>query len=254
MCTTLGAISDVSVEQASEGAVEVSINGEPREAEVTRSAVECLTAGRHLRVTVETALELPESQGFGMSAAGALSTSVALANLLGIDRQKAFEAAHRAELDCGAGLGDVPALHRAGITIRDIPGLPPVGRVQRIEEEPDVLLATVGPPMKTSQILDDAESVARINRSGGRKVDRLLAEPTLSNLMRLSSEFAVETGLAQGRVLEAVRASERAGKTSMVMLGNSVFAIGRTEELTSILRDFGEVRHCGVDNVGPRLL
>ena len=253
-CTTLGATSDVSVQETDEVAVSINVNGESREADVTRSAVERMVAGRGLCVTVDTILELPESQGFGMSAAGALSASVALAELLGLDRQEAFEAAHYAEIKHGGGLGDVPALHRAGITIREVPGLPPKGRVDRIDEELDIIIAVVGPPMRTSQILNDAESVARINRSGHSKVERLLAEPTAANLVHLSSQFAIETDLAQGRVREAMEAAEPAGRASMVMLGNSVFAIGRTQELVSTLSGFGEVRRCGVDNVGPRLL
>ena len=254
MCTTLGATSDVSVQEADEVTVNINVNGEAREADVTRSAVERMVAGRGFCVTVDTILELPEGQGFGMSAAGALSASIALGHLLGLDRQKAFEAAHYAEIKHGGGLGDVPALHRAGITIRERPGLPPTGRVERIDEEPDVILTVVGPPISTSQILNDRGSVARINSSGSDKVERLLAKPTMATLMRLSSEFAIETDLAQGRVREAMEAAEPAGRASMVMLGNSVFAIGRTQELVSTLSGFGEVRRCGVDNVGPRLL
>jgi pantoate kinase len=253
LCTTLGATSEVRVEDAKELTVEVSINGESIDADVTQSAVRHLVVGNGLLVRVDTTLELPVSQGFGMSAAGALSACIALAHILGIDRQKAFEAAHTAEVECGGGLGDVPAVHRAGVTIRGRPGLPPIGEVHRIEEELDVVLTTVGPPIKTSDMLTNPPCTARINRSGAVKVGQLLASPTVDNLMHLSSDFAIETRLATGPVTKAMKAASAAGVASMAMLGNSVFATGRTDELMSILSEFGEARLCGVDNVGARL-
>jgi len=255
LCTDLGASSTVSVDaEGRRGSIGVTIDGEEREAEVTRRAIERLASDRPLHVQVDTTLQLPESQGFGMSAAGALSACLAFAHLEGIDRQRAFEAAHSAEVECGAGLGDVPAIYRSGVTVRELPGLPPIGRVHRIEEAPEVVLAVVGPPMKTSAMLTDAALVDRINRSGTVKVGELLAQPSVAHLMRLARDFASETGLAQGPVAEAIDAASAAGDASMVMLGNSVFAMGRTEELISILRERGEVRRCGVDVKGARVV
>jgi pantoate kinase len=254
LCTTLGALSDVSLDTSDTQTINIEIDRVPREAEVTRQAVKRLIQERPVEVHIETFLDLPESQGFGMSAAGALSSCLAIAHLMGIDRQNAFEAAHAAEVECGAGLGDVSAIHRAGVTIREIPGLPPIGRVQRIEEAPDIVLAVVGPPIKTSGMLSDPAFAARINRSGSERVSDLLSHPTLQNLMRLASSFALETRLAQGSVLEAMEAASAAGDASMVMLGSSVFSVGRTEELESILREHGDVKRCGVDVEGVRIV
>lgn len=250
----MGALSEVSVERADRLEIDVNIDREPREAEVTRAALGHLLGDEQLHVNVTTELDLPESQGFGMSAAGALSACVAASHTLGIARQKAFEAAHVAEIECGTGLGDVSAIHRAGITIRESPGLPPTGRVHRIEGAPEVVLAVVGPPIRTSDMLRDIELTRRINRCGAERVPQLLGEPTVDDLMRLSSSFALETGLASERVISAMDAASVAGAASMIMLGNSVFAIGRTEELIDILSAFGEVRSCGVDGAGARVL
>lgn len=254
LCTSLGALSEVSIERADRLEIDVNIDREPREAEVTRAALGHLLGDEQLHVNVTTELDLPESQGFGMSAAGALSACIAASHILGITRQKAFEATHVAEIECDTGLGDVPAIHRAGITIRESPGLPPTGRVHRIDEAPEVVLAVVGPPIRTSDMLRDVELAQRINRGGAERVSQLLGRPTVDDLMRLASSFALETGLASERVVAAMDAASAAGAGSMVMLGNSVFAIGRTEELVDILSAFGEARSCGVDSAGARVL
>ncbi len=254
LCTSLGALSDVTIERSDHLKIKVEIDGEPREAEVTRAALEHLLGEEPLHVDVATELDLPESQGFGMSAAGALSACIAASHILGIARQNAFEAAHVAEIECGAGLGDVPAVHRAGVTIRASPGLPPKGRVHRIEGAPEVVLAVVGSPIKTSEVLKDIELTQRINRAGAERVSRLLGRPTVDDFMRLASSFALETDLASEQVATAMDAASAAGAASMVMLGNSVFAIGRTAELADILSAFGEARSCGVDIAGARVL
>ncbi|MCJ2533142.1 MAG: hypothetical protein LN411_04385 [Candidatus Thermoplasmatota archaeon] len=254
LCTSLGALSEVSIEKADRLEIDVSIDGEPREAEVTRAALGHLLGDEQLHVNVITELDLPESQGFGMSAAGALSACIAASHSLGISRQNAFEATHFAEIECGAGLGDVPAIHRAGVTIRESPGLPPAGKIHRIEEAPEVVLAVVGPPIKTSDMLKDVELAQRINRGGAERVSQLLSRPTVDELMRLASSFTLETDLASERVIAAMDAASAAGVASMVMLGNSVFAIGRMEKLVDILSAFGEVKSCSVDSAGARVL
>jgi pantoate kinase len=254
LCTTLGATSEVRIEEAAALTVNVIVNGAPSDAEVSVAAVRRLIPEERLLVRIDTRLDLPESQGFGMSAAGALSACAAVGHIMRIDRQRVFEAAHAAEIECGGGMGDVPALYRAGVTIREHPGLPPVGTVHRIDESPEVVLAVVGPPIKTSRMLSNPTLEARINRNGSEKVDELLSRPTVKDLMHLSSSFALETHLAQGRVVEAIKGASSAGMASMAMLGNSVFAVGRTQDLISALRGFGNVWSCGVDVEGTRIV
>ncbi|MGQ9588347.1 MAG: pantoate kinase [Thermoplasmata archaeon] len=254
MCLSLGATSEVSVSDSSRQAIEVFVNGGRCEARVTRAAIRYLIGNDRLRVRVSTVLDLPEGQGFGMSAAGALSVSLALAEITGHTRQRAFEAAHTSEVMGGGGLGDVSALHRGGITIRRKPGLPPIGEVLRIDGEPEVVLATVGRKMLTKSVLSNPGKRRAINESGGRRVDLLVKNPTVQNLMDLSSSFAVESGLASKQVLHAMNAASRLGMASMSMLGNSVFSIGNTDGLKRVLSDFGPVYSCTVSEEGPMVL
>ena len=72
--------------------------------------------------------ELPSSQGFGLSAAGAIACGLAIQRALGVDedlaRSRAIHIAHRVERRLSGGLGDVAALHSGGIELRLEPGCP----------------------------------------------------------------------------------------------------------------------------------
>jgi len=254
MCLTLGARTTVSVSRSTRQSVRVLLDGKESKAPVTKSAIAHVLRNEKLGVSISTRSDLPESQGFGMSAAGSLSASLALTEILGRDRHEAFEAAHMAEVENRTGLGDVAAILRSGITIRTRPGLPPAGEVRRIDGRPDVVLAVIGKPIRTKTILADKAKRTAINKSGRGKMETFLRDPTLSRLMELSVQFAVETGLAQKRVLEAVNAASKLGMASMSMLGNSMFAVGDIEGLVRVLSDFGEVWVCKVDTQGARIL
>lgn len=254
MCLSLGATSLVHLVESGRKSIEITINGMRIEADVSRAAAEHLVGERAVEVTIDTTLDLPVSQGFGMSAAGSLSASIALAGLLGLDIQRAFEAAHRAEVLHKCGFGDVPAIHRGGVTVRKRPGLPPHGEVLRIDGAPDIVLCVVGEERLTKEVLSDPGKLQRINEHGGRCVDALLRNPSVENLMRLSSSFAFDSGLATKQVLLAIEAASKVGMASMAMLGNAVFAVGDVKVLKDVLSDFGNVFTCAVDLEGPRMV
>ncbi len=254
LCLSLGARSRVKLVEAATQSIRVSIDGRRADAPVTKRAIKTIIGRAKLSVEVLTMLDLPQSQGFGMSAAGALSASLATAELVGEDRRKAFEAAHVAEVRSKTGLGDISAIHRGGVTLRVKPGLPPIGLVKRIDGTPTVVLAQLGRRLLTKSVLSNPKKVAAINRSGGSKVKLLDRKPTLSTFMDLSEQFAIETGLMARSVQSAIDAASKLGLASMCMLGNSVFAVGDREGLVRVLSEFGEVWVCKVDTEGPRIL
>lgn len=244
----------MKIVEARRQSIRVLIDGRRAEAPVTKLAVKSIIGGAKLSVEVLTQLDLPQSQGFGMSAAGALSASLATAELVGADRKKAFEAAHVAEVRSKTGLGDISAIHRGGVTLRVKPGLPPIGTVKRIDGTPTVVLAQLGRRLLTRSVLSNPKKIAAIDRSGARKVKLLDRNPTLSKFMDLSRQFALETGLVTRPVHNAIDAASKLGLASMSMLGNSVFAVGDTEGLVRVLSEFGEVWVCKVDTDGPRII
>src|SRR5512137_136604 len=70
LCLSLGATTDVSIASSDRRSISVSINGRESGTAVTKDAMRRLIGNRQLHATVSTRLELPVSQGFGMSAAG----------------------------------------------------------------------------------------------------------------------------------------------------------------------------------------
>jgi pantoate kinase len=252
-CTELGARSEVWMTDGA-GSIEVTINGIHTFAPVTEYALRKLLRNEPYDLNIITTLGLPVSQGFGTSAAGALSASLALSSLLGRPAHEAYEAAHESEVMNHTGMGDVAAMSRSGMTYRRKEGLPPLGKVDRFDGEPEVVLCEVGGPVKTSDVLTDERMRRTINIMGKRCLEEFDLEPTLSSFTRLSKRFAVETGIASREALRAIAAAERYGQASMSMLGNSVFAFGDADRLEQILRAFGTTFRTKVDPQVPRLI
>lgn len=249
MCVHLGAVSEVELNDS--GEVHVSINSAEGTALVTEAAiVEMLPPGAG--ASVDTILELPMGSGFGMSAAGALSATVALADLLGLPRQRAFEAAHRAEIANHSGLGDVAGLMAGGIEIRKREGLPPVGEVVRLADELDIVACVVGPRMSTAAVLRCEEDL--LPRTGKECHQRLLDGPTVDRFLRLCRGFAEKSGIITEPVRRALDELDGLGPCSMVMLGNTVFAAGDLDAQEAVLKKFGPTYRLHLDLEGPRVI
>ncbi|HUL62602.1 MAG TPA: pantoate kinase [Methanocella sp.] len=225
----------------------IFLDGRPAEAETTAAVVRLL-ADRPVRV--ETRLDVPVSGGLGASAAGAVSTALALDGLLGLEEtlDGLLRAAHVAEVTSRTGLGDVAGMSGGGVEIRRKPGAP--FAVDRIPVPPTCIYYVHFGPISTKSVLEDAREKAVINAAGGKCLKALLKKPTFPELLRLSRSFAVETGLISARALDAVEAVEsRGGLASMAMLGDTVFAT-----IPDGLEEFGEVRRSAINFTGPRLV
>lgn len=252
ICISKGATSAVELEDGQ--GIQVIIDGEEDRAPVTTGALEHLLMKKDFHARVETELELPMAQGFGMSAAGALSAALATAELLDIPRHKAFQAAHLSEIVNKGGLGDVSALSAGGVTFRAKEGLPPWGEVRRVPGEVELIICILDSGILTSEILSDRDKVERINRVGGRCAQEMGTDLSVQNLFRLSREFAFQTGLMGPRVERCIRELEGTGAASMVMIGNSVFSIGDLEAQEDILQRFGTAYRVSTDLEGPKVL
>lgn len=236
--------------------LEVHVNGKRAKAEVTEAAARKILRDSSYEVKLLADSPLPVSQGFGVSSAAALSTTLALDDALGLGypREELVALAHVAEVECGTGLGDVVPASQGGMDLRLRPGAPGHADVRRYEVRRELLLAVIGPEMLTRSVIRDPAKVAAINRHGGACVEEFARDPTLPRLFDLGNRFAEATGLASPAVLEVVRASRMFGRAAMAMLGNSVFAEAGREELATLYRKFGTLMRCEVDNEGARVL
>ncbi len=253
---SLGVKTVARVRESPRPSLDILVNGRKARAEVTEAAAQKVLADRAYEVKLLCDTPLPVSQGFGVSSAAALSTTLALDDALGLGlpRDELVALAHVADVERGTGLGDVVPASQGGMDLRLQPGAPGRAEVRKFEVHRDLLLVVVGPELLTRSVIRNPAKVAAINRHGGECVDAFAKEPTLARLFDLGNRFAEETGLASKTVLEVVRASRMFGRATMAMLGNSIFAEAGREELVTLYRKFGTILRCEVDNEGARVL
>ena len=251
---SLGAASQVVAESSSKQDFEIYVNNRKSNAPVVKLALKHMIGDNPIRVVAKITLDLPVGQGFGMSAACALSTTYALANITDTSKNDAMRASHYAEVQLKTGLGDVMASCFGGVEIRKSPGLPPWGIIEHIPGKYSLVLCIIGKKLDTKKILSDPLKSSKIVDYGKYCTKKLLENPSVENLFSLSQTFANKTGLADKRVIEAINVANQFGMASMCMLGNSIFAIGKTNELCKALSSFGKVYVCSVDECGARVL
>jgi len=175
---------------------------------------------RRLNVTaaVHIATELPIGCGFGVSGAATLGAALA-ANAewtLGHDRDALVEAAHKAEVAAGTGLGDVFVQDRGGLVWDRGNGLHRVPRTDRIE------YTTFG-GIATADVLRDNRKMERVASAGRAALEAADPEGPLSSLFRTAWAFAERTGLAPEPVTDAVQSIQLAGGAgTMAMIGATV--------------------------------
>ncbi len=201
-------------------------------------------------VSLEISLELPLSQGFGMSAAGLLAAAYALANVFDVgDSGQIARLAHRIERGNSSGLGDVLGIWAGGVELRTNPGAPPrPGIAKGFSANVPALLVWVPEASKhTSGYIDDADWKIAITKAGDASVDRLMKKSwnrrIWSTLLKEADLFSLASGLME----EAGRSSllstvldhlEPKMSCHLCMLGTSLIIVPKTldEEI-----DFDEV-------------
>ncbi|TRZ87872.1 MAG: GHMP kinase [Methanosarcinales archaeon] len=246
ICLEDGAVT--TVRSAKETAIK--INGEVNHAATTLSVIKLLTKKP---VLVETKLSIPIGAGFGASAAGALSTALAVNKALSLDRtfNDLAKAAHVAEVKKRTGLGDVAGITCGGIDIRKHAGIPPIGNIDRIPCSDEIISWVCFGEISTKSVLSDDIKKKSINKAGRVRLKELLKKPTINNFFRQSRAFAKEIDLMSPQVRDAIEAVEAAGGiASQAMLGNTVFALNDNGALS----EFGDVKKSRISHAGAHLL
>jgi pantoate kinase len=167
---------------------------------------------------IKHATDIPVGFGLGMSAAGALSLSLALNELLGagLKQEECIKIAHDAEVECGTGLSGVDAAAIGGMLARRRPSEPPV-KLPFEEHELEIAFYT---PIKTSSVINSPDWKKRVNTAGAEALDALFGNKNWEGLVAASRQFAKKSGLAEWCAVE-MKANTHA---SMAMLGHTLFS------------------------------
>ncbi len=267
LCMDAGVKTSVEVEDGDCLEVKVFIGGRKDEAETTERAVFDFLESieKTCRVRVDHDVQAPISSGYGMSGAGTLGAMFALTEALDLDigEERILAEAHKAEVACQSGLGDVGPQLIGGLVVGLKPGAPPFGEWERIGLESDwgVVCATLG-TLSTSDFLKDSANRKRSKERGDLAMEDLLREKSLENFMQVSKKFATGLGVFDDDFLETLDdlSSECPVGAGAVMLGKSIFAPAREPELDTVEGIFldhfppSEVMRADLDFEGARLL
>jgi pantoate kinase len=196
----------------------IVLDGEPATVEPVAGVLHRLEAPA--RVRLET--DVPIGCGFGVSGAATLATALAVNadQQLGYERRALVQAAHRAEVAAGTGLGDVFIQDRGGLVWDLGNGLCHTRRTARVE------YISFG-EIATAEVLGDEGAMERVVAAGTDALATLDPTGPLTTLFDVSWQFADRVDLATESVAAAV-ADVRAdgGAATMAMVGETVVATG----------------------------
>ncbi len=194
--------------------------------------------------SIEVNLDLPTSQGFGMSAAGLVAVAYAFRELTGRGLAGQYlRLCHRIERLHGAGLGDVLGISAGGVEIRLQAGAPGAsGRALGFGCPQNILLAwQPSEERHTSKYIDDEKWQNKITLAGQKAVNNLKSDSwghsQWSEILKQSRIFAEQSDLLDeperkhllGIVREIVRELGLQAKVSirLCMLGVSLAILPR---------------------------
>ena len=147
-------------------------------------------------------LELPTSQGFGMSAAGLIAVALAFREYSkrgNIDQY--YRICHRIERQHGSGLGDVLGIYAGGVEIRLQPGAPGASGTSLGFKckQPIVLVWQPEETRHTSNYINDANWQTKITKAGFKALNNIKDGPwnhsRWKDILDQSSKFCRDSEL-----------------------------------------------------------
>ena len=255
---TIVTIRDKTKHDISNFAIKVNgfESGDMRVSEVVLSKFS--TQGKFVDIIHE--IDVPVGYGFGCSAAVALSLSIALNDALKskLSKIEVAQIAHDVEIECKTGLGDVLASYHGGFEIRDKPGAPGIGHVQKINLNKISIIMICFSPISTSKFIK--ERLSQINGLGGKMVDELLESKNYEHFQEMSLEFAKYVNVMTPRMQKVVdELSNNNIKCGIALFGETIFSMIPKEKegnVLKILEKFsdGIIIKSKLDDVGARIL
>jgi pantoate kinase len=209
-----------TVSEKASGRATIAINGIEAPASVSKSVLRRYSelGMRPGLLDIRHTTEVPIGYGLGMSAAGALSLSLCLNELLGagLSREKCIKIAHDADAECGTGLSGVDAAAIGGILARRSVGEAPV-QMPFVEKELEIAFYS---PIRTSDVIRSQEWKTKVNAAGNAALQLLFANQAWDGFLACCRQFSKSSGLSDWCSKE-MASNPRA---SMAMLGHTVFS------------------------------
>jgi len=230
--------------------VEVSINGIQK----SNTIQENILKKTGIKAKVETFTQMPISQGFGMSAAAAVSTSFSL--LYGERTYyECISIAHQAEIEMGSGLGDVSSISAGGFNLRMRAGIPPYGFIDRFNVKNDEFIVFwLDEPIETKGIIRDVNYRKKIIKAGNRAFKNFLAEKSLKNAFRVARSFSKEISISSSELKEIMEKALNYGEVAQIMIGNSLIAYGNNDSLEKLFEKYGNVARVRIYESLPKII
>ena len=260
-CIDKGISTFISIKKDTKQDIQVLFNNKEIAGETTISTIRNLIGDLNVKIQVFSYTELPQSQGFGLSGAGALSSAIALNSALNLklNYSELVNAAHSAEIYNKTGLGDVVAQATGGVVFREQQGAFKFGKIKNIKIRPklkELVICILGQELSTSKIITDERYIRSINMGAKKylsELQKIMTNNTISftELTKLSFSFVKESELLDSNVLKLIKRIqlESAGFASMIMLGNAIFSVGNTKKIQTICEECGHTFVCNIDSL-----
>lgn len=173
---------------------------------------------------------LPLGAGFGLSGASALAAAYALGKILKSKKSKKELAliAHIAEVENLTGLGDVVNQYHGGFLVKHKPSY--MFKAEKLPIKNKTVHYRYFSRLDTKKVISNKKIRNKINKAGLKSLNKVKKlekyNINLENLVEISKEFAVESGLLKNNKVKNIikKIKDNNGNASMIMLGNAVFS------------------------------
>lgn len=223
--------------------VHVTINGVAApEARVTREVCSMLLDRVDTRyaIIIDHRIEVPIGSGFGTSAAGAVSTGLALAKAIGLHLtlNQIGQLAHVAEIRCATGLGTVSGVLRGGAILILEAGAPGFDYVDWLPLDPSYrIVAASFAPIPKDNILFSKSLLTVVNGEAEKVMRQIQQEPDPALFLKLCYHFAQKAGFMTPRVRACIEAALAAGAlgASQNQIGEAFHALVERSKVDTVV-------------------
>lgn len=205
-------------------------------------------------------IAIPIGYGLGSSSAVALSLSYALNNALetNLSSEKIGQIAHKAEIHCKTGLGDVIGSYYGGFEIRTKAGAPGYGIIEKISSDPLCVMMICFSPISTKEFIK--ERLPQINGLGGKMVRKLLQTRDYNQFQDMSLEFARYAKVMTPDMEDVIQDLSNINiKCGVALCGETIFTMVSSEKEKQVMEIFekypkGIIIKSELDEIGARLI